>query len=258
MRGLNCPFGERFHMGRSLKVERRGLGVAPIMSWTWSGRANDKAFKFQFPLASQQSLTFVVVSRMWSGPWMRFRRGPWPIQLSYQKWVVSPFLIIQRLLSSQMDLAFKMLFHVKDFLLVTFEVLGYFFLKVSAQIVSALVWNSHNLLARMTQEKLHMQIHVNLSRFNQPRSLAPHLSIYRVLGKLNVKFCFRPMITWFSRDSCAKYSRAYKRHFIFVIIEIEGYMHNRSCCDVCALRVLCQATFNSSKYGLRNSPKLQQ
>jgi len=47
-----------------------------------------------------------------------------------------------------MDLAFKMLFHVKDFLLVTFEVLGYFFLKVSAQIVSALVRNSHNLLAR--------------------------------------------------------------------------------------------------------------
>ena len=46
----------------------------------------------------------------------------------------SPFLIIQRLLSSQMDLAFKMLFHVKDFLLVTFEVLGYFFLKVSARL----------------------------------------------------------------------------------------------------------------------------
>ena len=51
-------------MGRSLKVERRGLGVARIMSWTRFGRANDKAFKFQFPLASQQSLTFMVVSRM--------------------------------------------------------------------------------------------------------------------------------------------------------------------------------------------------
>ena len=51
-------------MGRSLKVERRGLGVARIMSWTWSGRANDKAFKFQFPLASQQSLTFAGVKNV--------------------------------------------------------------------------------------------------------------------------------------------------------------------------------------------------
>lgn len=64
-------------MGRSLEVERRGLGVAQIMSQAWAGgRAKDRAFKFQFPLASQQSLTLMVVSRIWSGPWMKFRRGP--------------------------------------------------------------------------------------------------------------------------------------------------------------------------------------
>lgn len=63
-------------MGRSLEVERRGLGVARIMSQAWTRRAKDRAFKFQFPLASQQSLTLMVVSRIWSGHWMKFRRGP--------------------------------------------------------------------------------------------------------------------------------------------------------------------------------------
>lgn len=118
------------------------------MSQTWSSRKKDKTFKSQFPLVSKQSLTFMVVLREWSGPWMRFQRGPQPVQLSYQMQAVSPFLMIQRVPSSQMDLAFKRPFQVRDFLLLAFKVSRYFFLKVSAQILPAFVWNSHNVLAK--------------------------------------------------------------------------------------------------------------
>lgn len=65
-----------------------------------------------------------------------------------QKWVVLPFLMIQRVPSSQIDLAFKRLFQVRDFLLEVFKVSRYFFLKVSTQILPAFVRNSHNFLAR--------------------------------------------------------------------------------------------------------------
>lgn len=35
-------------------------------------------------------------------------------------------------------------------------------------------------------------------------------------------------------------------------------MHNKSCCDICAPKILYLATIDSSKCGLKNSTKLQK
>ena len=49
-----------------------------------------------------------------------------------------------------------------------------------------------------------------------------------------------------------------KTYFTIVIRETESYMYNKSCCDVCAPRVLCHVTLGSFKHGLKNFTKLQQ
>ena len=45
---------------------------------------------------------------------------------------------------------------------------------------------------------------------------------------------------------------------MFIIIKTETHVHNKSCCDVYAPKILYLATTNSSKCGLKNSTKLQK
>lgn len=55
---------------------------------------------------------------------------------------------------------------------------------------------------------------VDLSRLNESRCLARHLSIYRDMGNQNSKICFRPMMTMFFQGFVSQGFKAYKCYIL--------------------------------------------
>ena len=98
------------------------------------------------------------------------------------------------------------------------------------------------LLKKLLKKKLKLQIliplsiPIDLSRINESRYLAWHISIYRVSGKHNSIFLFSA-----DNDLACLGIRALgfqnikkkkKTYFMAIIIDIESHTHTKSCCDL--------------------------
>jgi hypothetical protein len=59
------------------------------------GRGKESLSRYQMLLLSLKSLILILASETWSGPTRSFRRGPAPVQLSFQKFIFWPFRTIQ-------------------------------------------------------------------------------------------------------------------------------------------------------------------